>query len=795
VAAAGLNPSLNPTSLLLVNDLDIRLKRLSDNTTFSPYILNPSSPASAATTGDNFRDNVEQIFIAAPQAGIYTITVSHKGTLFSSTPQAFSLIISGVAGPPSAAFSASTISACTAQQVTFTDNSSGSPTSRVWYFPGGNPATSTALNPVVTYAVAGKYAVALKASNGLGSDSIYSTNYITIGGLSLPFTENFESTSATLSSWQIDNPNNDTTWKLTTTQGTTPGNTSYVIPYYNDSARGKRDGLISPVLSLKGYQSTSLTFKYAYTRYSTTSKDSLIVYISNNCGNTWTRLLARGESGTGTFATAPNSTYLSTSYFTPTGSSNWCGGGTGASCPTISLNAYAGQSNIRIKFEGYNDYGNNIYIDNISITGTPLKPVAGFRALKTIVCLGDSVMLSDTSANFPSAWTWTFSGGLPATSTLKNPSVYYNNPGTYPVKLRVSNVSGADSVTINGYITVVAPPSVPTISANKALVICVGDSVLLTCDSNASAYSWYTGSSILPIAGATGKTLYAKADGAYTVEVSNANGCKTKSVPTSLTVNPLPPQPIISSSITGTAFCTGGTAQLTSNAANGNQWYKNNVVVSGANTNTFQTTDSGSYTVQVTANGCKSLMSAPKVLGLYPKPSTSNISGPLTSNYNRTENYSVTGISGSTYTWSIVNGSQTGGTNTNSVSIKWAVADTGYITVRETATTGCKGDFRALAIPLSIGVGLPSIDLITQLTVFPNPANDAIHLAFDNISSKPVTLQLQNMLGQVLYEQMIAHQGKYESRIDLSNIPAGVYMLSINTEDGYKKQTKISVRR
>lgn len=84
--------SLDDTTPVLVNDLDLRI---SDSTsTFKPYRLNPASPASAATTGDNRVDNVEQVYIANPVAGrTYTLTVNHKGTLNSS--QRYALIISG----------------------------------------------------------------------------------------------------------------------------------------------------------------------------------------------------------------------------------------------------------------------------------------------------------------------------------------------------------------------------------------------------------------------------------------------------------------------------------------------------------------------------------------------------------------------------------------------------------------------------------------------------------------------------------------------------------------------------
>lgn len=87
--------SLNPTTPMLVNDLDMRISDTQDHV-WEPWILDPANPAHAATTGDNFRDNVEQVYVQDPVAGqTYTITISHKGTLTDAS-QDFSLIASGI---------------------------------------------------------------------------------------------------------------------------------------------------------------------------------------------------------------------------------------------------------------------------------------------------------------------------------------------------------------------------------------------------------------------------------------------------------------------------------------------------------------------------------------------------------------------------------------------------------------------------------------------------------------------------------------------------------------------------
>jgi hypothetical protein len=103
-AGALVAPAVNPTNHMLVNDLDLRIIGPGDVTNF-PYRLNPASPASPPTTGDNTVDNVEQVYIPNPTTGTYTVQVTHKGNLLNSQGQTsyqnISIMLSGnVAQPP-----------------------------------------------------------------------------------------------------------------------------------------------------------------------------------------------------------------------------------------------------------------------------------------------------------------------------------------------------------------------------------------------------------------------------------------------------------------------------------------------------------------------------------------------------------------------------------------------------------------------------------------------------------------------------------------------------------------------
>ena len=84
------------------------------------------------------------------------------------------------------------------------------------------------------------------------------------------------------------------------------------------------------------------------------------------------------------------------------------------------------------------------------------KPSAQIAADRLeINCMNDTVQFVDHSAvRLSSAsWEWIFPGGTPSTSTLENPIVVYNSPGTYDVTLKVQDDFGGSIQTIPNLIT------------------------------------------------------------------------------------------------------------------------------------------------------------------------------------------------------------------------------------------------------------------------------------------------------------------------------------------------------
>lgn len=84
------------------------------------------------------------------------------------------------------------------------------------------------------------------------------------------------------------------------------------------------------------------------------------------------------------------------------------------------------------------------------------QPKANYTASPVSGCSPLVVYFSDSSTGNPTSWKWDLGNGV--SSFLRNPSATYFNPGTYSVKLVVSNAAGSDSIVKTRLITVYSNP-------------------------------------------------------------------------------------------------------------------------------------------------------------------------------------------------------------------------------------------------------------------------------------------------------------------------------------------------
>ena len=72
-------------------------------------------------------------------------------------------------------------------------------------------------------------------------------------------------------------------------------------------------------------------------------------------------------------------------------------------------------------------------------------------------------------------------------------------------------------------------------------------------------------------------------------------------------------------------------------------------------------------------------------------------------------------------------------------------------------------------------------------SVYPNPFNDIIHITSPSINESKSTLSITNITGKQVYTKSISNLTNFI--INTSQLPSGMYILSIETKDGiYRKQ-------
>ncbi len=299
--------------------------------------------------------------------GFYQLdTFDAKPYFFSKNEE----LVIGIEPPPiRAAFDATPYGGCAGTIVNFTDRSlvpslSSPITNWEWTFNGGYPSSSNAPNPSVVYSTPGIYPVTLIVTNINGTDTLTKTAYIKIDGANtLPFKQDFEGIFPP-PQWSVVNPwLHPANWiQYTGTGGY--GNSTHCM-YFNNCAQGKLgeyDQVYTPVYNFSTSTNPSIYFDVAYTPYNNTYSDTLALYYSLDCGQTFTQAYLKGGMNlctTGGVTVIQGANSDMNGCFVPL-SNNW-------RTDTVSIPSLAGQSNVIFLFENRSGNGSNIFIDNINV--------------------------------------------------------------------------------------------------------------------------------------------------------------------------------------------------------------------------------------------------------------------------------------------------------------------------------------------------------------------------------------------------------------------------------------------
>ncbi|MGI4883412.1 MAG: PKD domain-containing protein [Janthinobacterium lividum] len=357
-------------------------------------LLGPSAWSWSFPGGTPATSAAQNPSVTYARGGTYDVTLTVTNANGTATRTAVGAVVVSSAVPV-ASFTVKPAPVCVGGAVTFTSTSGPCPSAYAWSFPGGTPTSSTAANPVVTYAAAGAYTATLVVSNGNGTSAAATATVAVQGsGQALPYAESLA--SGIPATWTVANPDNALTWGPASNVVRKDGSAGTVaaILFYNYSSRAQRDTLRTPAVDLRGQAKAFLRFDLAYAAVSaapTANNDSLAVDVYTAC--TSTRL---GRVYLQSAATGLGTTAIQAAAFLPSTAAQW-------RTENVDLTAFAGQQ-VYFRFTAFNEYGNNLYLANVRVENTVAtatraladspalqvypNPVAGGRSLALALPLG-----------------------------------------------------------------------------------------------------------------------------------------------------------------------------------------------------------------------------------------------------------------------------------------------------------------------------------------------------------------------------------------------------------------------
>ena len=593
---------------------------------------------------------------------------------------------------------------------------SGTYSSYSWSGPNTFAAsTQTASIPSITTAGAGAYTVSVTDNNGCTSPS-FVTSAVTVNVL------------PTITATVTPNPLcAGTTLILNSTPAGGSGTySSYSWTGPNSfSATTRNVSILSIATAGAGAYSVSVTDNNGCTSGSyVTSSVTVNTLPTITAAATPNPICVNGTLSLNATPAGGSGTYSSYSWSGPNAFSATTQSASISSITTASAGAYT------VSVTDNNGCGSSSFV-TASVTVNSLPTITA-TVIPNPICVNSTLSLNATPAGGSGTYSnYSWIGPNSFSATTRNatiPSITTSGAGTYTVSV-IDNNGCRSASFVTSFVTVnVLPTITATVTPN---LICAGTTLTLNStpaggSGTYSNYSWSGPNSFSATTrNASVSSITTAGAGAYTVSVTDNNGCASGSfVTSSVTVNVLP---TITATVTPNPLCVNSTLSLNATPAGGSGTYSSylwngpntfSATTQSASISSITTAGAGAYTVSVTDNnGCTSgsFVTSSVTVNTLPTITAIVTPNPICVNSTLSLNATPAGGSGtySSYSWIGPNGFSATTRNATIPSITTAGA--GTYTVSVTDNSGC-GSASFVTSSVTVNV-LPTI----TATVTPNP--------------------------------------------------------------------------
>jgi hypothetical protein len=249
------------------------------------------------------------------------------------------------------------------------------------------------------------------------------------------------------------------------------------------------------------------------------------------------------------------------------------------------------------------------------------------------------------------------------------------------------------------------------------------------------------------------------------------------------------PQPAVPEIETpnGLSECAGeNNILLLSSSGVDNQWWRDNQPISGATNFLYKPAQSGWYQVQVLNSfGC-SAVSDSVLVEIHPLPDS-----PLYTNINNSLRLNDTTSLPDPYAlqWFAGNNAIPGATG-----FRYCATESGnYGLLLTDLSTGCQSYYSSFVTydpDFDCTVGTSDVPLLV-LGIYPNPAQDRLHVTLDRPLPSDGLLNLWDAAGRLVHSDALT-AGALQYTLDCSGLPAGFFTVEM-TADGFRGLGKVTI--